>query len=152
MRYEEVLRRTEARKGERGMTIWDILIWGGVVALVAGIIFFVAKPKIDEFRISSRIKSELLQITQGLSNYYGNNYRYPAGTGWAWNAGGVYVPMEVINKGWQYACSGNTIYLTTPVIQKPNIRIKIQQQLRTTCDQVSVVGGAVQCVLLDRPC
>ncbi len=151
-RYEEVVKETEGKKFQRGMTIWDILIWGGIVALVAGIIFFVAKPKIDEFKIATTIKSELLQISQGLSNYQGNNYRYPSGTGWAWNAGGLYVPQEVVNKGWQYSCSGGVITVTTPAIQKPNIRVKIQQQFQTSCDAVNVVGSAVQCIWRDRPC
>lgn len=140
------------RRFSRGFTIFELIIAMTIIGIFAGIFMFVIKPRVDEWRISSRIKSEFLQITQGLSNYFGNNYRYPNGNGWGWTQNGEYVPPEVFNKGWQYSCSGSTITIRTPVIQNPRIRTKIRQQLARVCNNVSVSGGRVVCTLTDRPC
>lgn len=139
------------RKREAGFSVMDLLIWGGVVAVILGILG-VASVYFTKWKEKQTVMSEFRIITTGLDSYYQNTYRYPSGTGWSWNTNNAFIPSEVVNKGWQYSCSGNTITITSPNIPDQKIIGQLITDFQSKCDNAGVQGNQIVCQLVNKPC
>lgn len=125
---------------------WSIIVV--VIAIVIGGIYIAVKPKIE----AGSYTSDLQRILTGLEEYKSAYGRYPAGTGWSWNTNNAFVSQDIVNSGWQYACSSNTIKIKTPPINNTKIRTLVQAKFNSECDSVSTSGYSVVCQLNNRPC
>ena len=138
-------------RNEKGFSVADLLVWGAVVGVMLTIIG-IASIYFSKWREKQAIMSEYSMILTGLDTYRQDTLRYPSGSGWGWNTNNAYVPSEVINRGWQYSCSGNTITITTPAITNSKILASVANELSYKCDSVSTSGNSVVCQLNNRPC
>ena len=139
------------RSSEAGFSVMDILIWSAIVGVIAGFLG-VGFVYFTKWKERQTVINELRMITTGLDSYYQNFYRYPSGSGWGWNTNNAFVPQEVINKGWQYQCSGNTITLTTPPIPDQKVIGQLLGEFQTKCDNSGVSGNSLVCQLNNKPC
>lgn len=139
------------RSSEAGFSVMDLLIWGMVVAAIMGVLGLAA-VYFMKWKERETIISELRMIETGLDSYYQNVYHYPSGSGWAWNTNGAFVPQEIINKGWQYQCSSNTITITTPPIGDQKVIGQLIGEFQSKCDNAGVSGNSLVCQLNNKPC
>ncbi len=138
-------------KNQRGFSVADLLIWGAVVGVMLTIIG-VASIYFSKWKEKQVVSSEFNIILTGLDTYRQETFQYPSGTGWTWNVNNAYVPAEIVNKGWQYSCSSNTITITTPPIANAKILAQIANEFSKKCDNSGTSGNTVVCQLVDKPC
>ena len=143
--------KATSRRRERGFTLMEALVVLALLGMALAFIALVVRPLMAGTK-AGEFEKELLAIEQGLATYYKSNYRFPRGTGWAWNAGGAYVDTILQQKGWQYSCSGTTITITTPAIQDAGTRTKVRDAFARKCNSATISGSSVQCILNDKPC
>ena len=126
--------------------------WGMIaviVGIVMAVVYIAIKPKIE----TNAYVSSLGRIMTGLEEYKSAYGRYPAGTGWGWDTNNAFVSQDIVNSGWQYSCSSNTIKITTPPIGDTKVRTLVQAKFQGSgCDSVSTQGNRVVCQLNNRPC
>jgi len=119
-----------------------------IIGIVVGAIFWTVKPKLQ----ANSYVSDLNRVISGVEEYKSAYGKYPAGTGWSWNTNNAFVSEDIVNSGWQYSCSSNTIKITTPPINDAKVRTLVQAKFNSECDSVSTQGNSVVCQLNNRPC
>ena len=141
----------QARKNQAGFSVMDLLIWGAVVTVILGVLGL-SFTYFTKWKERETIISELRMIQTGLDSYYQNVYQYPSGRGWGWNTNNAFVPLEIINKGWDYSCTGNTITITTPPISDQKVIGQLIGEFQSKCDNAGISGDSLVCQLVNKPC
>lgn len=150
--------RDSAVKGQQkshdmrsGFSVFDFVIWLALASVVIGGIV-VAQNSANDSLDANGVKSDYNLVMKAAKQYYQNNYAYPKGAGWVWNAGGIYLDSKVEAKGWTYNCAVSTMTITTPAITDVKTRTKLQQAFALNSDGVAVSGESLAITLNDSPC
>jgi len=134
-----------------GFVIMELIIYLVMAGIVLGGLFLVMYPAIRSNINTNEIKSQYSVITQGLSQYYSNNYQYPKATSWSWDSANTYINPAVKAKGWKYTCSGTTISLTTPTVGQKTLQ-RLDQTFSKTASSVKVNSNTLKISLDNKPC
>ena len=142
-------------KGKRAITMLDFIIYVIIIGSILAALFFILKPKAETVTQANVIKTEYNTLMSGLKGYFSDNNVYPP-SGWSWNTNNAYVNQDLINRGWNYQCSNDTIKITTPHIKNPKVLVKIyntvNHSLKGTGATVSKNGDQLVIQIPDSPC
>jgi Tfp pilus assembly protein PilE len=145
------LKGNTTAKFKAGFVSMEIIIYLIIAGIILGGLFLVTYPSIKSNVDSNNFKSEYTVITQGLNQYYSNNYQYPKATGWGWDSADTYVVKEVKGRGWNYSCTGTVITITTPTLDAKTHQ-KLREAFTKASSGVSVAGSKLNISLNNKPC
>ena len=149
------------RSRSKGFSVIDLLVWGGVIAVILGFIV-VAGSYFTTWKSKQSYLADFRMIKQGLDSYYQTSYLYPDGdagdnNGWTWDidANYAYVPQKIIYRGWVYQCDADNrrITIATPPIDNDKVRNAVYQEFKNQCNEAGITDdNRVYCTLYDKPC
>lgn len=140
------------RKLRKGFVSLEIIIYLAIFGFVVGALFLLTYPSIKASVDANNFKSEFSIISQGLDQYYSNNYQYPNAGDWSWDNADTYIGRPLKAKGWQYSCNGgSTITLTTPSLDAKTQQ-KLSEAFQKASGGVAVNGNRLNISLINKPC
>lgn len=134
-----------------GFVSMEIIIYLIIAGIVLGGLFLVTYPAIKSNVDTNKFKSEFTVITQGLDQYYSNNYQYPRDSSWAWDNANTYISSDIKSQGWQYSCSGSRITLTTPQLDTKTLQ-RLSEAFAKSADGQNVNANTIDVFLDNKPC
>lgn len=134
-----------------GFVTMEIIIYLIIAGIILGGLFLVIYPSIRSNVNTNEMKSEFTTITQGLNQYYSNNYQYPKASSWSWDNANTYISPSVKIRGWQYSCSGSRITLTTPALGPKTLQ-RLSEAFKKSASGLSVNGNKINVYLDNKPC
>jgi len=142
-------RKTNAMKS--GFVSMEIIIYLIIAGVILGGLFLVTYPSIKSNVDTNEFKSEFTIISQGLDQYYSNNYQYPKDSSWAWDSANTYISPSVKARGWSYSCSGKRITLTTPTLDAKTLQ-RLSEAFSKSADDLNVNSNTIDVYLDNKPC
>lgn len=145
--------RTVKQKMRSGYSAIEIILGILFVSVMASALLLVFKPATDAFASKSALTNDYQIINSGVSNYYNDAYQYPKASDWSWSSGN-YVSNKIVNKGWQYSCSGTSMVLTTPPIDDAKVRQQLVVQFGNslTSGSATISGTSIAITATNHPC
>jgi Tfp pilus assembly protein PilE len=138
-------------KNRAGFVEMSMILYIIIFAIIAGGLYLTVYPSLKSSVDTNTYKSEFSTITQGLNQYYSNNYQYPKATGWGWDSADTYIVKGIKAKGWNYSCSGSTITITTPALDAKS-KQRLSESFSKSASAVVSSGNSLKVSLNNKPC
>jgi len=145
----QITRKSNAMRS--GFVSMEIIIYLIIAGIILGGLFLVTYPSIKSNVDTNQFKSEFTVISQGLDQYYSNNYHYPKDSSWAWDNANTYINSDIKAKGWLYSCSGTRITLTTPALDAKTLQ-RLSEVFTKSADGQNVNANTIDVYLDNKPC